>query len=171
MAMSSADWRLMNEQQLTELFRKLGAPMPDGWAGSQIREGIPQLARYLFLRQAWRLVVGPDDGSWISKMRTRNPNAPGDEFGPAMDRLLMTGARPDDLTTIVRIMQWWLLSGLCVLLEDPGNLEAEVADMEWGLFLLDENDNPIEPIGGLIESVLSVDPTGREMRPPGARDG
>ena len=166
--MGENNWRSMNEQQLGELFRKLGAPMPEGWAHSQITEGFPQLARYLFLRQAWRLVVSPDDRGWISKMRPKDPSQPGGEFGPALDRLLAVGARPEDLTTIVRIMQWWLLSGLCVLLEDPGNLEPEVADIAWQLFLLDENDNPIDPIDGLIESLLLIDPTGGEMRPPGA---
>jgi hypothetical protein len=166
MAVSASNWRSMDEEQLGELFRKLGAPMPEGWARSQIKEGFPQLARYLFLRQAWRLILSPDDRSWISNMRPKNPDQPGGEFGPAMDRLLAAGARPEDLTTIARIMQWWLLSGLCVLLEDPGNLEPEVADVEWGLFLLDENYNPVDPIDGLIESLLFIDPTGREMRPP-----
>jgi hypothetical protein len=156
----------MNEEELTGLFGRLGAPEPDSWARSQIREGIPQLARYLFLRQAWRLVIGPDDRDWISKMRPKEPNQPGGEFGPAIDRLLAVGARPEDLTTIVRIMQWWLLSGFCVLLEDPGRLEADVADIAWQLFLVDESDRPIEPIDGLIESVLDTDPTCREMRPP-----
>jgi hypothetical protein len=135
-----------------------------GWVANQ--GGYPQLARYLFLRQAWRLVVSPDEQNWISEMRPQHPNEPGAEFGPAIDRLLATGARPEDLTIIVRIMQWSLLSGFCYLLEDPGNLEPEVADMEWQLFLLDEDDNPIEPIDGPIESVLDTDPTGREMRPP-----
>jgi hypothetical protein len=165
--MSASDWQSMNEQQLSELFRKLGAPMPEGWARSQIREGFPQLARYLFLRQAWRLVISPGDEGWISKMRPKHPDQPGGEFGPAIDRLLAAGAQPEDLTIIVRIVQWALLSGLCMLLDDPGVLEPEIADMEWQLFQVDQNGNPVEPIGGLIESVLLVDPTGREMRPPG----
>jgi hypothetical protein len=42
--MSIGGCRSMNEQQLTELFRKLGAQNPEGCAHSQIREGIPQLA-------------------------------------------------------------------------------------------------------------------------------
>jgi hypothetical protein len=156
----------LNEQELTELFRKLGANRPASWAHSQITEGIPQLPRYLFLRQAWRRVVGPDDHSWISEMRPKDPNEPGGEFGPAIDRLLAAGARVDDLTTIVRIMQWGLLADLCVLLDDPGgDVESEVSDIWWQLFLIDENDNPVVPIDGLIESVLDTDPTGREMRP------
>jgi hypothetical protein len=51
-------------------------------------------------------------------------------------------------------------------LEDPGDVEPEVADMAWQLFLIDdENGTPITPIGALIESVLETDPTGRYMMP------
>jgi hypothetical protein len=105
----------------------------------------------------------------MQEMRPKDPNAPGGELGPAVDRILAAGARPDDLTTVVRVMQWRLLSRLSVLVEDPGVLEDEVADIWWQLFRVDENNNPIEPISGLIESVLETDPMGREMRPPGAR--
>ena len=54
---TTKNWRSMNEQELTELFRKLGAPHPEGWAHSQITEGILQLPRYLFLREAWRRIA------------------------------------------------------------------------------------------------------------------
>lgn len=164
--MSANSWKSMNEQQLTELFRELGAHEPERWAHSQIAEGIPQLPRYLFLRQAWSKIVRPDDHGWMFEMRPKDPNAPGGALGPALDRILALGARPEDVTTVVRVMQWRLLSRFCVLLEDPGNLEDEIADTVWGLFLLDEDYNPVVPIDGLIESVLETDPTGREMRPP-----
>ena len=39
---------------------------PESWASSQVEEGIPQLARYLFLRQAWGCVVREDDPSFRS---------------------------------------------------------------------------------------------------------
>ena len=65
-------------------------------------------------------------------------------------------------------MQWHMLARLCVLLDDPGDVEPEVSDIWWTLFLVDENGAPIVPIDALIESVLETDPTGREMRPPGA---
>jgi hypothetical protein len=164
--MSDPSWQAMSEQELTDLFRKLGAPEPESWAHSQITEGIPQLLRYLFLRQAWRKVLRPDEHDWMSQMRPENPDDPGAELGPAIDRILAAGVRPKDLTTVVRIMQWYLLSRFCVLLEDPGNVESEVADIWWRLFLVDENDNPVMPIDALHESVLETDPTGREMRPP-----
>jgi hypothetical protein len=38
--------------QLTDLFRRLGARDPQDWAGSEVAEGLPQLERFLFLRQA-----------------------------------------------------------------------------------------------------------------------
>jgi hypothetical protein len=167
--MSTENWKSMNEEELTQLFRKLGAREPEDWARSQLSDGIPQLSRYLFLRQAWQKVVRPDEHNWMQEMRPKDPNAPGGELGPAVDRILAAGARPDDLTTVVRVMQWRLLSRLSVLVEDPGVLEDEVADIWWQLFRVDENNNPIEPISGLIESVLETDPMGREMRPPGAR--
>lgn len=61
----------MNEQELTALFRKLGARDPAAWVRSQISENIPQLARFLFLRQAWKLVVNDSDSSWIADARGR----------------------------------------------------------------------------------------------------
>jgi len=44
--------------------------------------------------------------------------------------------------------------------------EKELSDFAWGLFQLDGDGTPVPPcIGGLHESVLETDPTGREMRP------
>ncbi len=68
------------------------------------------------------------------------------------------------LTTVVRVMQWQLLFSLCYLLEDPGDVEVEVNDITWSLFQTDEAGRPIAPIGGLHESVLETEPSGREMR-------
>jgi len=90
--------------------------------------------------------------------------------GPSMvpvlanDGLLAGGAKETDLAKIVRVMQWQTLSGLCYLLDDPGNIEKEARDIAWRLFQVDENDHPVAIIGGLVESVLDTEPTGREMR-------
>jgi hypothetical protein len=155
----------MNEQELTELFRKLGARDPAEWAQSQIKEKIPQLARFLFLKQAWKLVIDDKDTSWIDEMRQFDSNRPGGDAGPTIARLLSTGAKEGDLTKLVRVMQWQLLFGLCQLLDDPGTIGSEARDIAWRLFQVDEGDNPIAIMGGLAESVLETDPTGREMRP------
>jgi hypothetical protein len=55
------------KKQLTALFRKLGSRSAEGWASSQINEGIPQLQRFLFLRQAWARVIREEDESWIDQ--------------------------------------------------------------------------------------------------------
>ena len=153
--------------RLTRLFTKLGARDPEGWARSQVDEGIPQLARFLFLQQAWKLVVDEDDEEWIAAAQSAAAAArgePGGALGPALDRLLAQGASKKDLTTVVRVMQWRLLFSLCYLMEDPGLPDDEVGDIAWRLFQVDEEDQPIAPIGGLHESVLETEPSGREMR-------
>lgn len=98
-------------------------------------------------------------------MRQIDSSKPGGDIGPAIARLLATGGQDSDLATIVRVMQWRLLSGLCQLLDDPGNIEGEAGDIAWRLFQVDEGDNPIAVMAGLAESVLETDPSGREMRP------
>jgi hypothetical protein len=158
----------MNQKELAALFRRLGAPDPDGWARSQIEEGIPQLARYLFLRQAWRNVVSEDDPGWITRAidgaRAR-PNEPYAGVGHALSKLRTRGATDQELTDLVRGMQAELLFSFCYLLEDPGELEPDVSHVAWALAQVDDAGNVLGGIGGLHESVLETDPTGREMRP------
>jgi hypothetical protein len=154
----------MIENKLTVLFRKLGARDPAKWADSQLNEGIPQLARFVFLREAWRLVIDEHDSSWISVRVSDDPGKPGGCIGPALKRLLDVGASEADLTAVVRVMQWRLLFAFCQLLDDPGNLETDVKDVAWRLFQVDEDELPGEPITGLHESVLETEPSGREMR-------
>ena len=155
----------MRANELIELFRKLGARNPADWANSQLNENLPQLARFLSLREAWKLVVADNDRSWIHARISDDPAGPGGEIGPALERLLAGGAAENDLTAVVRVMQGRLLFGLCQLLDDPGTLEEEVRDVAWRLFQVDEDDQPTAAVSGLHESVLETDPTGREMRP------
>src|SRR5579863_3446625 len=153
----------MDEKALADLFARLGARNPDQWARSQIEEGVPQLARFLFLRQAWKLVVTDQDTSWIEKQLLAGTEGPGGAIAPALERLLPCNVDPIDLTTVVRIMQWKVLAGLCDLLDDPGDLEREVKDIAWRLFEIDHGGRPIAAMGALHESVLATDPSGKEM--------
>jgi hypothetical protein len=158
----------MNQKDLAALFRRLGASNPDEWARSQITEGIPQLARYLFLRQAWRNVVSEDDTTWIANAingAKARPNEPYAGVGHSLAKLRERGATDAELTDLVRGMQAELLFSLCYLLEDPGDLEPEVSHIAWALAEVDDEGNVVGKIGGLHESVLETDPTGREMRP------
>ncbi|KAI1696420.1 hypothetical protein Ddc_20431 [Ditylenchus destructor] len=116
-------------KKLTELFSLVGAKKPESWARSQLEEGIPQLHRFLFLRQAWARVVAEDDREWIDSARhwaKQDPDGPGAGVGHSLERLLKAGASPDDLTELVRGMQWRLLFDLCYMLEDPAFVEDEL---------------------------------------------
>ena len=158
----------MNQKELAALFRRLGASNPEEWARSEITEGIPQLARYVFLRQAWRNVVSEGDTSWIANAingAKAKPNEPYAGVGHALAMLKRRGATDAELTDLVRGMQAELLFSLCYLLEDPGDLESEVSHIAWALAQVDDEGNVVGSIGGLHESVLEMDPTGREMRP------
>lgn len=157
-----------NLKELTDLFGKLGAPEPERWASSQVDEGINQLGRFLFLRQAWKRVVSEDDHSWIQNqidMSSGQPGGPCTGIGPALQNLLEQGASKQDITDVVRVMQYELLFGLCYLLDDPCLEEQEVQDVSWVLIQFNESGEAVGEIAGLHESVLGMDPTGREMRP------
>lgn len=156
-------------EELTELFRAAGARQPHQWATSQINEGINQLHRFLFLRQAWQCVVSEDDDAWISQAIQHSIDHRGEPYsgvGRALERLKALGARSEDLTDVVRGMQVQLLFGICHQLDDPSLEEGAFANIGWALVETDAVDEPTRRrIAGLHESVLEVDPAGREMRP------
>jgi len=154
----------MTEEQLVNLFRKLGAKDPEGWAHSQISEGIPQLARFAFLREAWKLVIQDRDCSWIDDEIDVSPKLPGGEVAPALRRLIESGTSKEDLSTVVRVMQWKVLQGLCELLDGVSEPETGLEEIVWKLVQVDRENRPIAPLSGLHESVLETEPTGREMR-------
>jgi hypothetical protein len=154
------------ERELAELFRQLGAPSPEQWAQSQVTEGIPQLARFLFLKHAWTKVVAEGSTAWIDnaiRSALARPGLPYAGLGGALARCKAAGVSTDDLTEIARCLQASMLFAIAYLLEGspfPG------IDLSWGLFETDEHGNPKGPrVSGLHESVLELDPTGREMRP------
>jgi hypothetical protein len=139
-------------QQLIMLFEQLGAEDAEDWARSEIEEDIPQLARYLFLRQAWRRIIPHRDNSWIEDqiaVAKHDPGGPGSGIGPALNRVLAHGVEPSDLSEIVRAMQSGLLFDICYLIDDPGDVEPEVHDVNWALFEVNEANKPGRIIAGL----------------------
>jgi beta-phosphoglucomutase-like phosphatase (HAD superfamily) len=112
-------YRPFNQAELTAVFRRLGARDPEGWARSQIVEGINQLARFLFLRQAWGLVVDESDAGWIERHIKRaeaKPREPYAGVGLALKALRARGAEGDEILDLVRGVQAELLFNLCYLL-------------------------------------------------------
>ena len=156
---------------LTELFQKLGAPDPKSHATSQLQENPTTLHRFLFLREAWRLVVPEDDSAWIKSDLQVAEEEPDESYagaGLAIASLRAKGATDEELTDLVRAKQAELLFGFCYLLADP-NLKASegVAEVGWMLVERRPDGSLGAAIDCLHESVLESDPTGREMRPRG----
>jgi hypothetical protein len=164
-------------QELIAHFSALGAYNPENWARSQVEEGIPQYARFVFLREAWRGVIADGDTSWVDNVITaaeRHPRGPGAGIGPALKRLLASGARREDIAEILRVMQWEVLAHIAYQLADPSVVvypKTGMPRVRWELFETDKDGKPLHPIDGLHESVLDTDPTGREMRPKGVTRG
>src|SRR5262245_28196486 len=100
-------------RRLTEHFRAMGAYDPESWAKSQLEDGIPQYARLVFLRQAWKSIVTEGDTSWIEPLirgSDLHPRGPGAGVGPALKRMLAAGISREDIVEVVRVMQWEVLA-------------------------------------------------------------
>jgi hypothetical protein len=146
--------------RLTEAFRKLGAEGAKYLARAQLKEGTPELAQLVFLRQAWTALLDPRDPSWINEVLES-----GGRTAAALQRLLEKGIDRHDLTTVVRSLQSSVLFQLCYQLDDSGVADAfnrrfqdDWEPVAWALFQVDEYGEPLVPFGNLHELVESEDP-------------
>jgi hypothetical protein len=158
-----------SEEKLAALFRSLGAHAPERWVSHVLADPEPQLARYLFLKQAWERIIGEGEVAWIDEQieRTKvHPTEPYAGLGIALKRVLAAGASREDISEIGRCLQAQMLFTIGYLLDGPAYEEPGLEEIQWSLFRVNEEEVPYgEPIAGLHESVLETDPTGREMRP------
>ncbi len=147
---------------LTRLLELAGAPDPAAWAKSEVQENIPQLARFMFLRQAWHCIVSEGDATWIDKhiaASKQNSQSPGAALGPALERCLATGCSRQDLLEVTRTAQCQVLHAICYLLSDPSIEEPELQHIAWALVEVGPEGHPGRQLGSLHESVLETDPT------------
>jgi hypothetical protein len=159
-------------RRLAEVFRQHGADDPEAWARSQLEEGIPQLAIFCFAKALWDGVIAEGDNGWINqeiawaKSRPRDPCA---QTGPVLEEMLAKGVSRQAITDLVRVFQYSVLFHACSLLDGSHVVNLPVKD--WTLYQVDDEGKPVAIIQGLHEVLLSMDPTGREMRPRGAAGG
>lgn len=158
-----------SEEELTALFRELGASSPEEWAHSQVTEGIPQLLRFLFLKSAWENIPNEGDTTWIESeilSAKANPDRPYAGLGLSLARCKDLGVAVEDLNEIARCLRAQMLFSIGYLIDGPAYFPRSLEDVSWGLFQVNEDGRPMgEQIAGLHESVLEFDSTGREMRP------
>jgi hypothetical protein len=134
-------------------FRAAGCRNAESWASSEIAEGIPQFARFIFLQNLRRLVTAEGSREWLRRLALPND----DGRGGIRRRLTESSATIEDLTELVRAAQAEVVRGVAYLLDGylPGG--ELVKEVQWGLYELDAESNPARSIDGLHESIDDED--------------
>ena len=137
--------------ELTRLMTELGATDPAGWAASELSEDIPQQARFLFLRSLW-----PDSiDSWGSEEAIRRI--------PAGKRLLDAGTSADDLSKLLRAVAYETAFSVVARIDEGYDPDAPEDAPGWILLETGTDERPTgRVVGGLHESLLELDSSGRE---------
>lgn len=109
-------------------------------------------SRKEFLNQLWKENINACmQEQWIDNIVSeaeRSPNSPFADVGPVLKRLLGLGVTRRELSLIARHSAYEAVFGTLYALSDPG---------------IDDND-----VEMLHESLLSVDPSGKDGRPGSA---
>lgn len=146
---------------LIETFRLLGADDPESWAASEVEEGIPQLAMYVFLRRALELFGERSLERWLqSAIHGHAGHASGKQ---ALSRILEQGISLEDVRCVLKSFGQDTLMELCCLIDntssshfDDDQLNRKVAHVDWRLYTVDDKGNPTSPMEGLHEIVNDV---------------
>lgn len=158
-----------SRDELIALFRSLGAHAPEDWVQYLPEDPSTQLARYMFLKQAWDSVAREGDTTWIDDAVARSakhPEGPYSGLGLVLQKIISAGISRDDITELARCLQAGMLFRIAYMLDGRAYQMTGLEHIDWALVRTDEKGNPTaEQIGGLHESVLETDPTCREMRP------
>ncbi|TCC65376.1 hypothetical protein E0H73_00010 [Kribbella pittospori] len=138
---------------LVARMRELGADDPEGWAESELREDSPQEARWLVLRGIWRDI----DGWTVDTIAAV----------PAAQRAVAAGADPADVAQAMRSAAYEAAYGVLSRVDEGYDPEAPTDAPGWSLVEIrfDESDEGTPSgrvVGGLHESILTADPSGRE---------
>ena len=84
--------------------------------------------------------------------------------------MLRAGVTADDIARFARIVGFEVAHGFAYYLVDPlaaASDDEPMEDLAWALYRVDpETGETLTPMSWVHEVLLSLDPTGREMRPP-----
>lgn len=156
--------------KLAAIFRELGADDPEGYANSQLAEGIPQLALFVFLKQAWSAIVDEKDTSWIDRYIDWGKDERAfktfwGKLSQSLESMRLKGVEDAAIATVVQTMQYLLLGSICNQLDDCNSSSINAQgewQVRWKLFQVDDEGKPTQDLTGLHEYADSMDPTGRE---------
>ena len=136
---------------LNQRMAELGAANPAAWAGSKVREGIPERARYLALRRIWATALSP----WRDRGTLRRY--------PSLARLLDRGVDPDLLAAAIRHVVFNVVGDVIMVIDEGYDPGAPHDSPGWALIETSADSETItgRAVGGLHESLLQVDPEGK----------
>ena len=164
--MANEDLKRGDLKSLTDVFRQAGAIDPEMWADSQIKEGINQLGRFSFLKAITSEWLKEDDVHWVDNQIEFNYSRQGDpcsQLPKALKEMLDKNVSRETILDLIRVIQFNTLFHVCSTIDRA--IEAETPIKNWALYEVDDDDNPMETLNGLHESLLQFDPSGKEMRP------
>lgn len=127
--------------------------------------------RRAFVRSVWFNVPSEDDVSWVRRisMLPPAPKEPLGDYGALVKRMLDCGLTEHEIARFAKLVGYETAHGIMYLLADPSAGFPEINNPEnvaWTLYQIDpKTEAPIEPLSGLHEDMLELDPSGREMRP------
>lgn len=158
--MDNSNIEKLTIQQLTEIFRQAGAKDPESWAASEVEEGINQLARFSFLKSITSELLKAGDIHWCDNQIEYNYSEKGDrdyKMVEALKEMIDKDVEKAAIVDLIRAIQYNTLFHICGIIDRA--FERDTPINNWGLFEVDDNDNPTRRIGGLHESLYEFDPS------------
>src|SRR5262245_30510737 len=130
-------------------------------------------ASQVFLRGAWTVVPSEEDIGWVDRAAAQPlANEPLGDYGSILREMISKGVSKYSIARFAKIVGYETAFGLLYHLEDSNasyeGFDVDAKDLSWGLYLQDDSYQPTEQLSGLHETILSLDPSGREMRPRAA---
>lgn len=157
-------------EELLRRFEALGADDPEGWARSEAEEGMAQLARFCFLQGIWTAVIDSwtESDDWIQFEIERSAEGTDRPFGDIADtvqRLIDSGIDRTDLQGFARWVAYMATFDVLAHVDGGGVMQLGGDLPGWRLMEVVDDEITDREVGGLHESLLEVDPSGKQGRP------
>lgn len=159
-------------QKLSQVFRDLGATNPESFASSQLQEGIPQLAHFVFLKQAWENIIDLENiDLWfdhIAQLAEEYPRGLPRQIAEALTPIISKGVSREEIAKLIQLVQYDTLDKLCFMLDDGGfasplNVrDEEWQPVRWSRIQVDDDGNFVAPISALHEYSNGESPDGKQ---------
>ena len=157
-------------QRMIERMKELGAPDAEEWVESEITEDIPQMVRFLVLRRLWEEIDSWHDNTSVRVQyqvaeAEKNPKGYFADAGLAMKRMIEAGVDLEDIGRVARMVAYEAIFHVLNVIDEGSDPDAGDDLPNWALIELNaEGEATRRFIEGLHESILSLDPSGREGR-------